>query len=133
MIAGPYSMDQHADDLAALLDHLLVQKAVIAGLSMGGYVALAFWRRHPQRVAGLALVDTRANADTPDGRAGRTATADRVRERGVTVLAEEMMPRLLSPENLGDEQIAGRCAGDHPPPAGRGDDRRIGRHARPRG
>ena len=107
-LTGPYSMDQHADDLAALLDQLLVQKAVIAGLSMGGYVALAFWRRYPQRVAGLALVDTRANADTQDARAGRTATAERVRERGVSVLAEEMMPRLLSPENLGNEQIAGR-------------------------
>lgn len=105
---GPYSMEQHADDLAALLDYLGVRKAVVAGLSMGGYVTLAFWRRHPDRVAGLALLDSRASADTPEGRAGRTATIERVRERGVEVLAEEMLPRMLSPENLSDERIAGR-------------------------
>ncbi len=61
-------MEQHADDLAALLDHLGIAKAVIAGFSMGGYVAFPFWRRHPERVAGLAFVDTRAAPDTPEGR-----------------------------------------------------------------
>ncbi len=108
--AGPYSMEQHADDLAGLLDFLGIRRAVIAGLSMGGYVTLAFWRRHRERVAGLALLDSRAGADTPDGRAGRTATIERVRQRGVEVLAEEMMPRLLSHENLADEQLAGGLA-----------------------
>lgn len=106
--AGGYSMERHADDLAALLDHLGIQKAVVAGFSMGGYATFAFWRRHPERVAGLAFVDTRAGADTPDGRSVRTATAERVRERGVSVLVDEMLPRLLSPENLQDEGIVGR-------------------------
>jgi pimeloyl-ACP methyl ester carboxylesterase len=106
--ASPYTMDQHADDLAALLDHLRVSRAVVAGFSMGGYATLAFWRRHSQRIAGLALVDTRAGADTPEGRAGRNATADRVRKRGVIVLAEEMLPRLLSTENQHDERLADR-------------------------
>ncbi len=103
----PYSMEQHADDLAELLDTLGVRKAVVAGLSMGGYVTLAFWRRHPERVAGLALVDTRASADTPEVRDGRTATIERVRERGVQVLAEEMLPRMLTPENLAAERLVG--------------------------
>ncbi len=106
--AGAYSMDQHADDLAALLEQLGVRKAVVAGLSMGGYVAFAFWRRHAERVAGLALVDTRANADTEEGRSNREATIGRVRERGVAALTEDMMPKLLSPENLNDAQVAGR-------------------------
>ncbi len=67
------SMDQHADDLASLLDHLGIRKAAVAGLSMGGYVALALWRRHPDRIGALVLLDTRAEADTPEGQAGRDA------------------------------------------------------------
>ena len=102
---GPYSMDQHADDLAALLDHLGVKRAIVAGLSMGGYVAFAFWRRHPERVAGIALVDTRAEPDTPAGKANRDAIAARVREAGPRVLAEEMLPKLLAPQSLADEKI----------------------------
>jgi 3-oxoadipate enol-lactonase len=104
---GPTSMEQHADDLAGLLDTLRIEKALIAGFSMGGYVALAFWRRHPERVAALALVDTRATADTPEGRDGRTATIERVRTKGVVVLADEMLPKLLTPASLSDKAIAG--------------------------
>ena len=106
--AGGYSMEQHADDLAALLDHLGIAKAMIAGFSMGGYVAFPFWRRHPERVAGLAFVDTRAAPDTPEGHAGRTATAERVRERGVDVLVDDLMPRLLSADNLQDQALVAR-------------------------
>ncbi|MCU0509302.1 MAG: alpha/beta fold hydrolase [Anaerolineae bacterium] len=102
---GPYSIDQHADDLAALLDALGIQRAVVGGLSMGGYVALSVWRRHPARVSALALIDTRANADTPEAKAAREATIGRIRERGVAVLAEEMLPRLLAPENQGKTEI----------------------------
>jgi 3-oxoadipate enol-lactonase len=50
----PYSMDQYADDLASLMDTARVDRAVIAGLSMGGYIAFAFWRRHRARVRALA-------------------------------------------------------------------------------
>ena len=103
---GPYSIDRHADDVAALMDALGVREAVIGGLSMGGYVALAFWRRHRGKVGGLALIDTRANADTPEGRAARDATIARVRERGVGILAEEMAPRLLASENQGETEVA---------------------------
>lgn len=103
---GPYSMEQHSDDLAALLDHLGVERAIVAGLSMGGYVTLAFWRRHPERVAGLALVDTRAEPDTPAGKANRDVTAGRVQETGPRMLVDDMMPKLLAPQNLADERIA---------------------------
>ena len=64
IVPGPFTMEQHADDLAALLDHLKIRRAVVAGLSMGGYVAFAFWRRHPERVQGLILADTRAEPDS---------------------------------------------------------------------
>ena len=69
--APPFTMDQYADDVAALLDALHIERAVICGLSMGGYVALAFWRRHRARVRGLVLMDTRAGADSPETRIKR--------------------------------------------------------------
>ena len=72
IVPGPFTMDQHADDLAALLDHLKIRRAVVAGLSMGGYVAFAFWRRYPARVQGLILADTAPSRTVP--RHGRAAT-----------------------------------------------------------
>lgn len=97
---GPYTMEQHADDLAALLDHLKIERAIVAGLSMGGYVTLAMWRRHPSRIAALALLDTRAEADAPAARENRDRTIIRVRETGVRALGEEMLPKLMAPANL---------------------------------
>lgn len=96
--AGPYTMDRFADDVAALLDALTIETAVLAGLSMGGYVAFAFCRRHPKRVRGLLLADTRAEPDAPEARAGRREMAERVNRAGSAGLAEEMLPRLLSEE-----------------------------------
>jgi 3-oxoadipate enol-lactonase len=64
---GPFSMDRYADDLAALLTHLNIDTAVVCGLSMGGYVAMAMWRRHAHRVRALVFCDTKVGADTPDG------------------------------------------------------------------
>jgi pimeloyl-ACP methyl ester carboxylesterase len=57
-------MDRYADDIAGVLDTLQIERAVIVGLSMGGYVAFALWRRHRDRVRALVLADTRAAADT---------------------------------------------------------------------
>ncbi|MCC6773533.1 MAG: alpha/beta fold hydrolase, partial [Gemmatimonadaceae bacterium] len=70
-VAAPYSMNQYADDAVALLDALRIERAVVCGLSMGGYVALAIWRRHRARVRGLILMDTRAGSDSPAGRVRR--------------------------------------------------------------
>lgn len=104
---GPYTMADHADDLAALLDHLRIGRAVVAGLSMGGYVALAFWRRHAARVRALILADTRAEADSVAARAGRDAAIARVQQTGAAAYAEEMLPRLLAPGSLADPALAG--------------------------
>ena len=69
------SLDLMADDVDALLEHLRVPKAVIAGISMGGYGALAFAKRHPDRLAGLILADTRASADSVAAKDARVADA----------------------------------------------------------
>jgi pimeloyl-ACP methyl ester carboxylesterase len=77
-----------ADRIAALLDHLLLPDAVLAGVSMGGYTALAFATRHPQRLRGLALVDTKASADGDEARANRERIAHALLgEAGVRALA----------------------------------------------
>ena len=64
-------MDQYADDVASLLDWLEIDQAVIGGLSMGGYIAMAMWRRHADRIRGLVLCDPRATADSVSTRAAR--------------------------------------------------------------
>lgn len=88
------SITDMADDLAGLLDHLEIEKAALAGHSMGGYVALAFARKYPQRVTGLALVSSQALADTPERKQGRYKTAEDVGQKGVGVVVDGMAPKL---------------------------------------
>jgi YbgC/YbaW family acyl-CoA thioester hydrolase len=92
---GGYSMATYADDLARLLDKLRVSKAVVAGLSMGGYVAFEMLRRHRDRIAGLILCDTRAEGDSADGRKARDELIELARTRGSAAVAERMIPKLL--------------------------------------
>jgi 3-oxoadipate enol-lactonase len=95
-----YSMAEYADDLAALLDAVKVDQAVVCGFSMGGYVAFELLRRHRDRVRALVLANTRAGADDADGRASRDAMIARIRRDGPGFLADEMIPRLLAPTSL---------------------------------
>ena len=90
-----YSIAAYADDLIGLLDRLQVSRAVVAGLSMGGYIAFDMVRRYRERVAGLILCDTRADADGPEGRASRDAMIALVKEQGVGAVAERLLPRVL--------------------------------------
>jgi 3-oxoadipate enol-lactonase len=95
-----YSMNIYAADLAALLDALDIDNVVLCGLSMGGYIAFEFLRHWRSRVRGLVLMDTRADADTPDGRRAREAAAASAREGGAPAIAEAMLPKLLAPATL---------------------------------
>ena len=97
---GPYSLDHYADDVKGLLDHLSIRQAVLAGLSMGGYTLFAFYRKYPERVKALVLADTRAGADTEEGKAGRFAMAQTAQARGAGAIADIMLPKLLSPVAL---------------------------------
>lgn len=92
-----YSVDGWADEVAGVLDHLDIERAVVGGLSMGGYVTLAFHRRHPERVAGLVLADTRATADTDEARAHRTRQQDQVLSGDVETLKDTLIEALVGP------------------------------------
>ncbi len=90
------SVETMADDVAALLDVLKVaEPVVLGGLSMGGYVALAFARRHPGRLRGLILADTRAEADSAEARANRDKTIAFARGHSAADVIEQMLPKLL--------------------------------------
>jgi len=89
------TMERIADDAAALLDHLGLSQAVVAGCSMGGYATLAFARRHATRLRGLVLQDTKASADTDEARRARAALSDKIRKVGASAAAEAFMPKLL--------------------------------------
>ncbi len=91
----PFSMDQYADDLAGFLDAVGIQKAVLCGLSMGGYIALAFWRRHRHRVRALVLADTRATPDTDETLGRRRQLIDIARSRGAAAVADMQIGPLV--------------------------------------
>lgn len=92
---GLLSMERIADDAAALLDHLGIGRAVVCGLSMGGYAAFAMVRRHAGRLRGLVLADTRAGSDTAEAREGRAALAEKVLKEGAIAAADAFLPKLL--------------------------------------
>jgi 3-oxoadipate enol-lactonase len=92
----PYTMDDFASDIAGLLDQLGVEKAAIAGHSMGGYVALAFARLHPGRVSGLGLISSQVLADPPDRKEGRYKTAADVAENGIGGVVDAMTTKFTS-------------------------------------
>jgi pimeloyl-ACP methyl ester carboxylesterase len=100
---GPSSIDAYAQDVADLLDHLRVDDAVIGGVSMGGYVALAFARHFPNRVRALVLVATRAGADSDEARFARDELIALVQSSGAEALADGMLGKLLTPETLRDD------------------------------
>ncbi|SDJ61498.1 Pimeloyl-ACP methyl ester carboxylesterase [Nonomuraea jiangxiensis] len=91
------SLDLMADDVARLLDGEGIERAVVGGLSMGGYVTMAFCRRHPDRVLGVILADTKASPDPPAARDNRERIAQAVLADGSEVLVSEVLPALIGP------------------------------------
>lgn len=108
-VPGPYNMEMLADDCLGLLDYLAITSpVVVCGLSMGGYVALEFFRQFPEMVAGLILVSTRALPDTTEGKANRDKMAEKAQNEGVAAIAADMLPKLLSPKTYEeDEEVVG--------------------------
>ncbi len=89
-------MEAYASDIKDLLDAHGAKQAVLCGLSMGGYVAMAFAEAWPEMLSGLILCNTRSTTDTDEGKAGRQATAQRALDQGTAVIARAMLPNLLS-------------------------------------
>src|SRR5215211_1311334 len=93
--APPYSMDRYADDVVGVLDTLQIERAVVVGLSMGGYAAFAMWRRHRHRVRALVLADTRATADTVETVARRHELIEIAETQGSTAVANMQIAGLV--------------------------------------
>lgn len=89
------TLDLLAEDVRALLGHLRIERAAVAGLSMGGYLSFELYRQAPALFRGLALCDTKASADTDEGKAGREKFAQTTLEKGLSWVADEMVPKLL--------------------------------------
>ncbi|MBB3661343.1 pimeloyl-ACP methyl ester carboxylesterase [Prauserella sediminis] len=91
------NLNDAARDVVALLDRLEIDRVVLGGCSMGGYLTMAVLRAAPERVGGLVLIDTKAEADTDEARANRLSVADRAEAEGITGwLADATVPALLS-------------------------------------
>ena len=96
----PHPLDGYVDDVLAVLDHFSIEKPVICGLSLGGYVALALHRRAHRRIAGLILADTRATPDTAQSRRGRIAQMEGVRQNGVQAVLDVTFANMFTPAGL---------------------------------
>jgi pimeloyl-ACP methyl ester carboxylesterase len=94
------SLGRTADDLKNLLDREQIGRAVVAGMSMGGYVALAFAEHYPARLAGLGLVSSQAAADSPEARANRRAMIEKVRREGPSAASQASIPKLFAAANV---------------------------------
>lgn len=93
---GEMSMDDYARVAIEVLDQRGIERATFAGLSMGGYVCFAAARIARERISGLILIDTRETADSDDARKQRFETIDQVREQGVSVVVDPMLPKMLT-------------------------------------
>jgi 3-oxoadipate enol-lactonase len=97
---GPYSMGLFADDMVGLLDHLGIEKAIVGGMSMGGYVLFNLLERYPERLRGACFITTRATADDEAGKERRLALARDVMKFGPQVVADAFEKILFAEESL---------------------------------
>jgi pimeloyl-ACP methyl ester carboxylesterase len=104
------TVDAYARDLLGFLDALSIDRCVFAGLSLGGYIAFALFRLAPARMSGLVLSDTRAEADTAEGRRGRQALLALLEEKGVSAVADDLLPKLLGETTKRERQECEREA-----------------------
>lgn len=89
------TMDDYAADVLAWMDDAGISRTVVAGLSMGGYVAFAMWRLARERIAGLVLLDTKPEADGEEARRGRVATREAIASGGMDAVCEGMLEKVL--------------------------------------
>lgn len=96
----PSSVEELADDVRRLVEHLDLPQFVLAGFSMGGYVAFRYLARHADRVRAVMLLDTRAEADTPEGRARRYTAIDKITKDGPQGFLDDFLKLVVSPRTM---------------------------------
>ncbi|MDQ3821466.1 MAG: alpha/beta hydrolase [Acidobacteriota bacterium] len=101
----PATMEEMAEDVAALLNELQIEHVALGGLSMGGYVAFAFYRRFQTRVRALILADTRPQADTEEGRRNRLSQAQKILKEGMQSIADDFLKKVLTPETISQKPL----------------------------
>ena len=103
---GQYVLEFFVDDLVGLLDRLKIDRAVLCGLSMGGYIALRTMERNPERVSALILADTQAKADSNEAKLKRVAAIRSVKANGVNAYADSFVKSAFAPQSLGSKSEA---------------------------
>lgn len=97
---GQYLIEFFVDDLLGLLDHLQIEKAVLVGLSMGGYIALRTIERNPERVSALVLCDTKSSADSNEAKIRRARQIQIVKSVGVGRFAEDFLKSIFAEDTF---------------------------------
>jgi 3-oxoadipate enol-lactonase len=107
-LVGAPSITRYSDAVCEALDRAQLTCATLCGLSMGGYILFEVWRRHPERVERLVLCDTRAEADSSEGRQARQLGIRQIREGLRTQMLEAYVPKLLAPASFARPEIVDR-------------------------
>ncbi|WP_330274097.1 alpha/beta hydrolase [Lentzea sp. NBC_00516] len=115
VVPGITPLDVFASDVAGLLDHLGVERFVLGGLSMGGQIVMECARTFPERLRGLILADTFAQAETEDGRRNRNAMADRLLREGMSGYATEVQWKMVAPHNPAVGEFVAQLMHNAPP------------------
>jgi 3-oxoadipate enol-lactonase len=92
---GQYTIELFVDDLIALMTHLSLRKAILCGLSMGGYIALRAYERHPDKISGLILCDTKSEPDTNEARIKRASSIKAIKDFGIAEFADEFIKTIF--------------------------------------
>lgn len=98
--SDPFTLESLADDIHLFVEQLVAVPCVLAGLSMGGYVAQVYARKYPKDLRGLILVDTKAEGDTPEAKAGRAKMIELARAAGAKAVAEQLIPKMVAAGTL---------------------------------
>ncbi|MBW7888653.1 MAG: alpha/beta fold hydrolase [Bacteroidetes bacterium] len=104
--SGQYTIEIFVDDLIGLMDHLKIHKAIITGLSMGGYITLRAYEKYPERFLGMVLCDTKCISDTNEGKIKRAESAKYLTANGLKSYAEDYVKRMFTPESFNTKNDA---------------------------
>ncbi len=98
-----YEMDNFAGDILELLDALELKKTALVGHSLGGYITLAAAGRYPERISGFALIHSTALPDSEEARQNREKAVQAIKQDGITVFVDGLVPKLFAPKHLESE------------------------------